>query len=208
MTSTRETRAKRLTLGGAVLAALAASACCIGPLVLALLGIGGAGALAALSAYRPYILVATAGLLGLGFYLTYKKPRAVEGDACGCERPGAGHAGKVGLWVATLLVGFFAASPSIIAGVASAARKPAAPASARLETAVISVQGADCEACAVNMRAALSEAGGFHELELDVAAGTARVTFEPAPGRLDAYVAALNDLGYGASLPETSKNQP
>lgn len=208
MTPTREARAKKLTLGGAVLAALAASSCCIGPLVLAALGIGGAGALAALSAYRPYILVATAALLGLGFYLTYRKPRAVEGDACGCERPGAGRAGKVGLWGATLLVALFAASPTIIACVSDARSKPVAATGVKTETAVISVQGADCEACASNMKTALSEVGGFHDLELDLASQTVRVTYEPGPGRVDAYVAALNDIGYEAELPKTSKNRP
>ncbi len=206
MTSPARDRARKLTLGGAVVAALAASSCCVGPLVLAALGIGGAGALAALSAYRPTILVATAGLLTLGFYLTYRKPRAVEGDACGCERPGAGRAEKIGLWVAALLVALFAASPAIIACVSGAREKPVAAAGATTDTAVISVQGADCEACAAHMKTALSELGGLHQLELDLASQTVRVTYEPAPGRIDAYVAALNDLGYEAVLPTTSKN--
>lgn len=98
MSTTQPDRAKKLTLGGAILAALAASSCCIGPLVLAALGVGGAGALAALGAYRPYILGVTAVLLAGGFYLTYRKPRAAvaEGDACGCEKPSpkAGRAGR------------------------------------------------------------------------------------------------------------------
>src|SRR5579875_1214121 len=98
MSQENEARAKKLTLGGAVLAALAASSCCIGPLILAALGIGGAGAFAVIGAYRPYILGVTAVLLAGGFYLTYRKPRAsaVGGDACGCEQPSpkAGRAGK------------------------------------------------------------------------------------------------------------------
>ena len=43
----------------AVGAALAASACCIGPLAFALLGIGGAGSLLALEPYRPVLTVLT-----------------------------------------------------------------------------------------------------------------------------------------------------
>src|SRR5260221_14472583 len=102
MSATQLDSAKKFTLGGAILAAVAASACCIGPLVLAALGIGGAGAFAALGAYRPYILAGTAVLLAGGFYLTYRKPRAaVEGDACGCEKPKASRAGRIGLWIAT-----------------------------------------------------------------------------------------------------------
>ena len=52
--------ARKLTLAGAVAASLAASACCLGPLLLALLGAGGAGAFATLASFRPYVLVATA----------------------------------------------------------------------------------------------------------------------------------------------------
>lgn len=211
MSLTQSGRAKRLTLGGAVVAALAASSCCIGPLVLAALGIGGAGALAAVGAYRPYILTATAVLLAGGFYLTYRKPRGVVsgGDTCGCERPSpkAGRVGKMGLWIATALVVLFAGAPSLIAWAAdrghaaTVATAPGAP----VEHATILVQGMDCEACAVHIRGALAKVGGLHDMTVDRGAQTITVAYEPASGRLQAYVAAINDLGYEASLPSAAK---
>ncbi len=85
---------------GAVLAALGASLCCIGPLAFAILGIGGAGLVVKLEAYRPYFTLATAGLLGLGFYFSYR-PRRIAKD---CEHPRSNRLGKVMLWVATALV--------------------------------------------------------------------------------------------------------
>ncbi len=93
---------------GAVLAALGASLCCIGPLAFAILGIGGAGLLVKFEAYRPYFTLATVGLLGLGFYFSYR-PRRIAKDAgggpeCGCEYPRSNRLGKVMLWVATALV--------------------------------------------------------------------------------------------------------
>ncbi len=42
---------------GAVLSAFLASACCVGPLVFALLGLGGAGFLVKFEPYRPYFAV-------------------------------------------------------------------------------------------------------------------------------------------------------
>lgn len=42
------------TAAAAVFTGLLASACCIGPLVLAILGIGGAGLLVKFEPYRPY----------------------------------------------------------------------------------------------------------------------------------------------------------
>ena len=83
------------TMAGAVVAAFLASACCIGPVVLALLGLGGAGLLVKLEPYRPYFTVVTAAALGAGFWLTYRKPRGVEGADCGCEHPRTNRLGKV-----------------------------------------------------------------------------------------------------------------
>jgi mercuric ion transport protein len=202
-------RSKMLIPLGAVTAAVAASACCLGPLLLALLGAGGAGAFVALGAYRPYLLAFTAALLSSGFYLTYRRPRRVatvglgEGDACGCERPKANRAGRFGLWLATVLVVVFAAAPPLLAGIAERESRGAAAqaAGAELETAIVHVQGIDCEACAAPLRRALTKVGGLRDLALDVPAQNARITYEPAPSRLQAYVAAINDLGYDASLP-------
>lgn len=191
-------KARNLTLGGAVVAAIAASACCIGPLVLAVLGIGAAGAFATLTTLRPYILGLTAALLGFGFYLTYRKRPTAEGDTCGCERPKVMRVGRVGLWIASPLVIVLAAAPPILASVSRGHSEPVANG---VEQATIHVQGIDCEACAVPLRRALARVGGFRDLSLDVKAQQVTITYEPAPGRLDAYVAAIDALGYEAFLP-------
>lgn len=197
-----ESRAKKLSIAGALVAALAASSCCIGPLILAVLGVGGAGAFATLAGYRPYILGVTTALLAGGFYLTYRKPRAAAGDACGCEKPRANRAGRIGLWIATAFVVLFAAAPPLLGAIAErTAPKPIAAASdVVLAKAVLHIEGMDCQACTVHARKELAKVGGFHELALDVPNQTLTVTFEPAPGRLDAYVKALKDLGYEAAI--------
>jgi mercuric ion transport protein len=194
-----ESRAQRLSLAGALLSALAASSCCLGPLLLAALGAGGAGAFAAMASLRPYILAVTLALLAAGFYLTYRRPRAAAGDACGCERPRASRAGRVGLWVATALVLLLAASPTLLAKALDRPAK-AATSEARTERLTIVVKGVDCQACAVPLRGALAKVGGLHDLALDVPTQTATVTYEPAPGRAEAYVAAIDGLGYEAAL--------
>ncbi|MCS5583569.1 MAG: mercuric transporter MerT family protein [Pseudomonadales bacterium] len=70
---------------GAVLAAIGASACCIGPLVLLSLGIGGAWmtTLTSMEAVRPVFLIATLVFIGLAFRRLYLVPDYCEtGDAC------------------------------------------------------------------------------------------------------------------------------
>src|SRR6266849_4711022 len=93
-----------LTLTGALVAGLAASVCCLGPLVLTIVGIGGAASALALAPYRPYLLVLTAGFLGSGFYLTYRRPANACGPGDACEMLKANRVGKVLLWLVTLVV--------------------------------------------------------------------------------------------------------
>lgn len=100
---------------GAIISAFLASACCVGPLLLALLGLGGNALLAKFEPYRPYFMVITFALLGMGFWLQYRKPKAaVEGDGCDCPAPRASRAGKIMLWVATVVVTGFLAFPYLV----------------------------------------------------------------------------------------------
>ncbi len=104
------------SIGGAVVAAFASSLCCVGPLLFAALGLGGAGLLVKLEAYRPYLAVLTLLLLGAGFYSTYRTPRlapvtAAGRPACDCELPRVNRFGRVMLWLATILVAGFLAFP-------------------------------------------------------------------------------------------------
>ena len=92
---------RNASLAGSITAAVAASACCLGPLVFAMLGIGGAGFLVALEPYRPLFTVLTFGLLAVGFYTTYRNKPA---DDCGCEMPKTNRTGKRLLWMSTVLV--------------------------------------------------------------------------------------------------------
>ena len=57
---------------GAAGAATLASLCCVGPAVVATLGVGGAVAVASLAPYRLYLLLGAAALLGVGFWFAYR----------------------------------------------------------------------------------------------------------------------------------------
>ena len=97
---------QRLVAVGGILGALAASSCCIVPLILFSLGIGGAwiGNLTALAPYKPLFVAGTAGVLGYGFYLVYRKPRRACADDAACARPIPNRLVQLALWIATALV--------------------------------------------------------------------------------------------------------
>ncbi|MHC2790996.1 mercuric ion transport protein [Mesorhizobium jarvisii] len=101
-----EARRHRLVAVGGILGALAASSCCIVPLLLFSLGIGGAwiGNLTVLAPYKPLFVTGTTGVLGYGFYLVYWKPQRVCVDGAACTRPVPSRLVQSALWIATLLV--------------------------------------------------------------------------------------------------------
>lgn len=91
---------------GSVLGGIAASSCCILPLALFSLGIGGAwmGNLTALAPYQPIVAAITLGFLGYGYYAIYWKPKKACADGAACARPASGRLVKLALWVATVLI--------------------------------------------------------------------------------------------------------
>ena len=74
-----------MRLFAGVLAAIGASVCCVGPLLLLMLGIGGAwvASLTALEPLRPWLIGATLLFLGLAFRRLYLQPQVCQaGKAC------------------------------------------------------------------------------------------------------------------------------
>jgi mercuric ion transport protein len=88
-----------------MVSALLASACCIGPVLFAVLGISGAAAAShRLEPFRPYLLIVTFGLLAYAIYATYRPVPADCGPDGTCAMPEANRFGKGLLWVATAAV--------------------------------------------------------------------------------------------------------
>ena len=84
---------------GAALTAAAASLCCVGPAVVAVVGVGGAVAAASLKPYRPLLILLSMALLGLGFWLTYR-PRAADGSSGVTCPTRAGRLSRRIVWIA------------------------------------------------------------------------------------------------------------
>ncbi|MEW6580527.1 MAG: mercuric ion transporter MerT [Chloroflexota bacterium] len=97
----------RCALIGGVIAAVAASLCCVGPLVLVMLGVGGAwvGNLAVLEPFRPYFLGAAIIALFFAWKKIYRAPAAA---ACTpgslCALPQTNRLYKVLFWIVAVLV--------------------------------------------------------------------------------------------------------
>ena len=96
---------------GAVLAAIGASACCVGPLLLLSLGIGGAwmSTLTSMETIRPFFLILMLIFIGLGFRKLYFVPDSCKEGAV-CASPNVKHRQRLIFWIGSgfllLLVSF------------------------------------------------------------------------------------------------------
>jgi mercuric ion transport protein len=99
-------RGQKLMAAGGLLGALAASSCCILPLVLFSLGVSGAwiGNFTQLAPYQPYFIAATIACLGYGYWLVYRASKVACADGEACARPMPNRLVRLGLILATVLV--------------------------------------------------------------------------------------------------------
>lgn len=90
---------------GSLVAALGASACCLGPVVFSIIGAGALGAASTrLEPLRPVFIGLTGVLLVAGFFVTYRRNQP---ESCGPDEtcpPQANRTAKVLLWIATFVV--------------------------------------------------------------------------------------------------------
>ena len=81
---------------GSVATAVAASICCIGPILAVTFGFTSLVGLARYEPVRPFMVAATVALLAWTFYVTYRRPPAEECDPDSlCETLGADRVRRV-----------------------------------------------------------------------------------------------------------------
>jgi mercuric ion transport protein len=110
---------KLALIGGALVAALAATGCCIAPLVLVLLGLGGAwmADLSLLAPYRWVFILAALGFMGLAWHKIYRAAPATAQCEPGtlCALPQTNRKYRVMFWVVSPLVLLALVSPYVVA---------------------------------------------------------------------------------------------
>jgi copper chaperone CopZ len=187
---------------GSLATAVVASLCCIGPAVVALIGAGSIGAFSAFETYRPYFIGLTAILLGVAFYMTYRK-REVKCEDGSCKIESAGKWNKIGVWSATIIAALAIAYPYLAATPAAKTNAAFAPKA----TVVLEVKGMTCTACASHIQTALSEVKGVHRASVEYETGKGVVEYDPALVQPEALLKRVDETGYKATLARENKGE-
>jgi copper chaperone CopZ len=182
---------------GAVLAAIASSACCWLPLVLLAFGASAVGVASFFEAWRPWFLTGAAVLLACGFYLSYfRKTSCQPGDACAAPSPRLRRMNRAMLWIAAVFVAAFALFPNYLGLLL---RDPSAdtPPTSADKAIVLTVQGMTCEACAIGIEKSLVARPDIAAVHVDYQAG--KVSVFPADGHTASKASiaeTIRSLGY------------
>lgn len=194
------------TLGAAVLAAITASLCCIGPLVATLLGIGSFGAAAVFETWRPYLLGVTFALLAAAFYYTYRQREVACADGT-CKVSRAPRWNKAMLWIATAVVLLFAAFPYYSGPLLAAlnrngdqTKQSASPSTPvpQLTQARLTVSGMTCGGCAASLEAALADIPGVVSAKASYEKGEAMVEYDAARVTTEQLKEVVKKVGFKA----------
>lgn len=180
-------------LTGGVFAGLAASLCCIGPLLSLGLGLGSFAAAAWFAQWRPVLLAVTFLLLGLAWWLTYRRPKTDCADGA-CARP-PGKVARISLWLGTLVALGSAIYPSL-----PAANHQINAAAVTVGDAKLSVQipSMDCPPCAAGIEASLSRAPGVKQAAVNYDTKAAILVYDPSVTNRDKLLALIDASGFPA----------
>jgi copper chaperone CopZ len=182
----------------AILSAILASTCCIGPLLLVAIGFG--SGVAFVGRYHWFFLIGGIAVLTWA-WTKYLREKTI----CDCEHKSMGgrRSGMFTLLVATVLVLGFAGLN--ISRYVFASPPVAAPTQTQLANGlnriVISVEGLSCVTCEIPVRHALRRIDGVKFVHVSAATKTATVDYEPAKTNPEQLMAAISSIGYRASLP-------
>lgn len=194
------------TLIAAMVTAIAASLCCITPVLALLAGVGSiASAFSWLEPYRPYLVCATILILGFAWYQILKLKRKDEIE-CECEEKPSFWQSKLFLGIVTVLAILLLAFPQYShIFYPKTESKVVTIETKNVVTANFDIEGMTCPGCEEHIKNAVAKLDGFLSAEANHKTGKATVKFDKSKTSLEQIVAAINETGYKVTKQEELK---
>ncbi|MFQ5489506.1 MAG: mercuric transporter MerT family protein [Phycisphaerae bacterium] len=198
-------------VGGSVVSAALSSACCWLPLLLIAFGASAAGVAGFFERWRTPFIGGAVALLGVGYYMTYKRP-ARCGDTCCDGTPGrVRRFNKLTLWMATAVVGAMVLFPSYVGTLLGQGESPGSASVGSTGTGrmVLEIEGMTCEGCAAPLRGALTKVPGVRTATVDYATSSAIVGYDlKTPVDQAVIRQAVKNAGYSAKFAGSDSTGP
>lgn len=182
-----------------IMTAIAASLCCITPVLATLAGLSGlASTFSWLEPTRPYFMSATVLVLGFAWY---QKLRNRHSDTvnCDCEtdqKPSFWQSKKF-LSIITVVAVLLLAFPSYASVFFSEAKNTAVVASQdNLQEVEFSIKGMTCTGCEHHVKSEVNKLDGIIEVSVSYEKGNSIVKFDKTKTSIETITEAINSTGY------------
>lgn len=181
-----------------LLTAVAASLCCITP-VLAFLG--GASGLASsfswIEPYRPYLIGLTIAVFAFAWYQKLKPQKQIDCD-CEADNKKSFWQSKAFLAIVTVVAGLLIAFPyyAKIFYPKPQEAKVIIVDKSNIQTAEFKIKGMTCEGCTEHINSELSKTSGVIEFNTSYEKNNSLVKFDNSKTSVDSLVSVINKTGY------------
>ncbi len=195
---TKKSNAAKLA-GAGIFTAIAASLCCITPVLVLISGATGtASAFSWLEPFRPYLIGITVVVLSFAWYLKLK-PRTAEEIECACEedKKSSFSQSKIFLGIVTVFAVLMMAFPYYGSVFSPDPKKEVAIVQQNdIQTLHLDVRGMTCSACDNNVENAAYQAGGVIDAKADYRTGKAVVKFDKSKTSADKIIKSIDATSY------------
>ena len=192
----KESSGKGAAFSGMV-AALAASSCCIPPVIAALAGVGGiAGSLSWLEPFRPYLIGIAVLAIGYAWYNHYQRQKS--NDCCAIDAKPKWYQTKGFLVGITLFAGVSIAFPyySQIFFPSNDKKEVIIVNASDIQTVTFDAKGMTCTGCEAHVNSEVNKLPGIVEVDANYEEATAKVEFDQSKVDLAQIEEAINGTGY------------
>ncbi|MBI2279820.1 MAG: mercuric transport protein MerTP [Bacteroidetes bacterium] len=182
-----------------VVAALAASSCCIPPVIAAIAGVGGAaGALSWMEPLRPYLIGLAVIAIGYAWY-SHLKPK--KDDDCGCEIEKPNFYQTKSFLVGITLFSTLSITFPYYSGIFYPDNKQKVIISdnSNIQKTTISIDGMTCDACQHHVNQVVNNLPGIVSVNSSYEKGNTEVAFDNTQTTIVEIEKAINSTGYNVT---------
>lgn len=182
-----------------VLAAIAASSCCIPPVIAAIAGVGGAaGSLSWMEPLRPYLIGLAILAIGYAWY-NHFKPK--DEDDCGCDIEKPKWYQTKGFLIGMTLFAAISISFPYYSRIffPDNAKNTVVENKKNLETIEVTIAGMTCDACQNHVDHAVNELEGIVSIKTSYTKGSSIIEFDKTQTNQEEIKKAVESTGYSAT---------
>lgn len=177
-----------------ILSAIFVSICCVGPIVLILLGLSALGIGTIIGKYHWWFLWLGIILIVIAWSYYFKEKKTCDFKGCQMENKKATQLILIG---ATIIVTFFVGL-NLYTYVGKSTRKPTSPSVANLENIIIPVSGMTCVTCELTVSSTLKKIDGVFGATASAKDGNVNVAYDTTKTDINELIEAINKTGYKA----------